>query len=58
MASEEGRRKYPELHALAEELAREFLARIEERAGQVESEMPYKRQYTLEEVVRLLEAQI
>jgi GH25 family lysozyme M1 (1,4-beta-N-acetylmuramidase) len=58
VASEEGKKKYPELHALAEELARKFLKEIDERAGQVKSKMPYRAQYTLEEVVRIMEQQI
>lgn len=47
--------QYPELTKIAKQLADEFCSSINQRVSKIESDMPYKRHYVLEEVIRLLE---
>lgn len=48
-------RKYPELDKLVKQLADKFIKEINNSVKDVKSEMPYKAQYVLEEIVRKLE---
>ena len=47
-------KKYPELTKLADKIAMDVAKRINQEAAKVKSEMPYRQQYVLEEVIRLL----
>ena len=47
--------KYPELDKIAEKLADQTIRLINKEAHKVKSEMPYKAQYILEELIRHLE---
>jgi hypothetical protein len=47
--------QYPELDKIALKLANETIRKINKEAHQVKSEMPYKAQYILEEMIRHLE---
>lgn len=47
--------KYPELDKIALKLARQVGTMINKEVKNVESEMPYKAQYVLEELIRHLE---
>jgi hypothetical protein len=51
-------RTYPELDRLSEEVAADVIKMIAARAEKVTSEMPHKKLYVLERVVRLLEGRI
>jgi hypothetical protein len=50
--------KYPELRKIAWQIARDTATRISKEANEVESEMPYKAQWILEEVVDVLKEAI
>jgi len=50
--------KYPNLDKLAAQLADELCRKINDQAPKIESEMPYKAQYTLEEIIKILEARV
>jgi hypothetical protein len=50
--------KYPELDEIAEELASEFSAIINNRTRNISSEMPYRAQYVLEEVIKKLQERV
>lgn len=50
--------KYPELHEIAETLADHICMKINDAAEGVESAMPYKAQYILEEVIKILEERV
>ena len=50
--------KYPELYSISEEVAQMVATEINQRVQSVESEMPYKAQYVLEELIRILEAAV
>lgn len=47
--------KYPELDAIASEVAQLVGGEINSRVQMVESEMPYRAQYVLEELIKMLE---
>jgi len=50
--------KYPELNKLAKEMADDIFHDINTAAKNVESEMPYKAQYVLEEIIINLEKMV
>lgn len=52
------REKYPELHKLAQNIARDVYIKINERAPSLKTEAPYKEQYTLELVISELEKRV
>jgi hypothetical protein len=50
--------KYPELDDIAKGLAYEVSMEINKRTAAVTSEMPYKAQYVLEELIKLLQQKV
>jgi len=51
--------KYPELEKIAMEIAKETASRINELpVHEIQSAMPYKRQYILEKVIEILQAAV
>ncbi len=50
--------KYPELHEIAGQIAEAALVQVGNRAQAVESEMPYKAQFILEETIKILERSV
>lgn len=50
--------RYPELETIADELADDVARNINARVREVDSEMPYKAQYVLEVLIRLLEERV
>lgn len=50
--------KYPELTKVANELATQVLQAINKQAPEIESEMPYKAQFILEEVIKILKSHV
>lgn len=46
--------KYPELDKLAKNMAYDFLKDINSKTRNIKSEMPYKAQYVLEEIIKIL----
>lgn len=50
----ENESRYPELQKIAKDLAFKFLEEINNSTKDVESDMPYKEQYVLEEVIKIL----
>jgi hypothetical protein len=53
-----GPEQYPELDDLAEEIAGLVGREINKRVRTINSKMPYKAQYVLEEVIKHLEEQV
>lgn len=53
-----GSGKYPELEKVAMKIANETAKMINKETEHVKSEMPYKAQYVLEEVVKILQDRI
>jgi len=53
-----GLQRYPEFKPLVDEIVRAVLTKINADARKIESEMPYKAQFTLEEVIRELETRV
>jgi hypothetical protein len=53
-----GHEQYPELDDLAEEIAGLVGREINKRVRTINSKMPYKAQYVLEEVIKHLEEQV
>lgn len=51
-------KKYPELDRLAKDVADDTLRAINTKTGNVKSEMPYKSQYVLEEVIKILQDRV
>jgi hypothetical protein len=51
-------KKYPELHEVAARLADEICAKINAEAKRVESAMPYKAQFILEEMIVILQDRV
>lgn len=49
---------YPELIALSKELADKVCIEINEKAPKIDSEMPYKQQYVLENMISILEDRV
>lgn len=46
---------YPELQKIAKDIAKQTGALINNKVKNVESEMPYKAQYVLEELIKILQ---
>jgi hypothetical protein len=53
-----GHEQYPELDELAESIAGMVGREINKRVRSINSEMPYKAQYVLEEVIQHLQEQV
>jgi hypothetical protein len=51
-------KEYPELDKIADEITIEVVKLINAKAYTVESKMPYKAQYILEEIIKNLEAKV
>lgn len=51
-------KKYPELDKIADKIAYETLTTINSSVERVKSEMPYKAQYVLEEVIKMLKERV
>jgi len=50
--------KYPELDTIAKKIADDTARTINKAVKEVESEMPYKTQYVLEEAIKILEGMV
>jgi len=50
--------RYPEFKELVNDLADDVSKKINKEARKIESKMPYKSQFVLEEVIRLLEDRV
>lgn len=50
-----GLERYPEFKPLVDEVVQLAIRAIQEKADAIQSEMPYKQQFTLEEVIKKLE---
>ena len=50
--------KYPELDKIAKDIAKLVGVEINKRTDNVKSEMPYKAQYVLEELIKILEKSV
>lgn len=50
--------RYPEFKPLVDKLVHSVILEINAEARKIESEMPYKAQFTLEEVIRELEERV
>jgi len=50
--------EYPELDKVANEITIEVIKLINDKALMVESKMPYRAQYVLEEIIKNLEAHV
>ena len=50
--------KYPELDEIVKEIADHTCAEINKRVKDVKSEMPYRQQYVLEEVIEILQSRV
>lgn len=53
--SQELNNKYPELREIAKDITKEVVTRINSKVVDVQSEMPYKYQWVLEQVIQNLE---
>jgi hypothetical protein len=51
-------KKYPELDALAMKIAKAVCVSINTETSSIESKMPYKAQYVLEELIHILERSV
>jgi len=49
---------YPELQKIAKDIAKQTGALINNKVKNIESEMPYKAQYVLEELIKILQAAV
>jgi len=58
IAEESQQSRYPELYSISEEVAQQVLKEINQRVQSVESKMPYKAQWTLEELIEILKAAV
>jgi hypothetical protein len=47
--------RYPELAYIARQISKDVVAKINTEADKVESKMPYKSQFILEELIKILE---
>jgi len=56
--NKETREQYPELDKIAKEIADSTIREINRRANNVTSEMPYKAQHILEEVIKYLQDKV
>jgi len=50
--------EYPELQKVVDKLVEEFMSQIHEETDKVESEMPYKKQWVLEEIATTLQKKV
>jgi len=50
--------EYPELDSIAKKIADDTARNINKATREVESEMPYKTQYVLEEIIKILEGMV
>ena len=50
--------KYPELNKIAREIADHTCQEINKRMKDINSEMPYRKQYVLEEVIKILRSKV
>jgi hypothetical protein len=50
-----GADRYPELAYVARQISKDVIAKINTEADKVESKMPYKSQFILEELIKILE---
>lgn len=55
MANENVIKKYPELDEIAKEIAIDVITKCNSKTRDIKSEMPYKAQFVLEEVIKILE---
>lgn len=53
-----GKEQYPELYQISLDIANKTCCQINERAETVHSEMPYKAQFILEELIKILEERV
>lgn len=51
-------KKYPELNEIVTKLSDMLLLEINQKTKRVKSEMPYKAQYVLEEIIKKLQAAV
>lgn len=54
----ESAERYPEFNDLVKEIANDVCAKINILAPQIKSDMPYKNQFTLEEVIKVLQERV
>lgn len=50
--------KYPEFQSLVDEIANDVCKTINVKAKKIKSQMPYKAQFTLEEVIKVLQSRV
>jgi len=55
---QEPKDRYPELYAIAEDMADEIMATIDERTKDVKTDLSYNSQFVLEELIKLLEKHV
>lgn len=55
---ETGMKRYPEFKPLVDKLVRQICVAINAEVGKIKSEMPYKAQFTLEEIIRELKERV
>jgi hypothetical protein len=53
-----GLQRYPEFKPLVDKIVHEVITQINAEARKIQSEMPYKAQFTLEEIIRELESRV
>ena len=53
-----GRERYPEFKPLVDKIVVSVIRQIQAEADQITSEMPYKQQFTLEEVINQLKDRV
>jgi uncharacterized protein (DUF608 family) len=53
-----GLTRYPEFNPLVTEIVHMVIQKINAEAGKIESKMPYKAQFTLEEIIRELQDRV
>jgi hypothetical protein len=58
ISEESHQSRYPELYSISEKIAQQVLEEISQRVPPVESKMPYKAQWVLEETIKILEAAV
>ena len=58
MAIKTGLERYPEFEPLVTELVNDIFKKILEVAWEIESEMPYKAMFVLEEIIKKLEEKV
>ena len=56
--AQEQEARYPELRTIAKEISRDTCIAINEKTKDVVSEMPYKAQFVLEEVIQILQSKV